>query len=102
MNFYVIRDVDTGLCLPFIKKGNTRAELSDPKVHPPRLFTTKRGATLALVAWKKGYHVASWDFADCEYGSAGGAYVDSINIHPKKDRLRVNLEVTKAYLHLEF
>lgn len=101
MDFFVVRDVATGHCLPLIKKGATRAELCDPRTTPPRLFTTKRGATLALRAWKKGIHIASWDFADCEYGSGGGAYVDSISIQKKPDRLRVELEVAKAYLHLE-
>lgn len=101
MDYYVIRDVHTGFCLPLIKKGATKAEPCDPKLHAPRLFTTKRGATLALRAWQKGIHIASWDFADCEYGSGGGAYVDSISIRKIPSRARVMLEVAKAYLHVE-
>lgn len=100
MDFFVVRDVATGHCLPLIKKGATRAELCDPRTTPPRLFTTKRGATLALRAWQKGIHIASWEFADGDY-SSGGAYVDSISVRKIPNRLRVTLEVAKAYLHLE-
>lgn len=102
MDFYVIQDADTGLCLPFTKKGYTTSELSDPKVHPPRLFTSKRGAALAKAAWLKGVHRASWDFADSDgYHGGGGMYVDSIDIVKKPTRARTNLQVVKAYLHLE-
>ena len=100
MDYYVIRDVDTGMCIPTIKKGNTHAELADPMEKPPRLFPTRRGAMLAKAAWLKGVHVASWEYSDCEY-SSGGPYVADIEIKPKPDRLRVKLEVVKAHLHME-
>ena len=103
MDFFIVRDVDTGKCLPFTKKGYTTAELEDPLVKPPRLFTSKRGAVLAKAAWLKGVHVASWDCwsSDDPYSSAGGVYVECIQVQKKPDRARVKLEIVKAHLHLE-
>lgn len=100
MDFFIVRDVDTGKCLPFTKKGYTTAELEDPLVKPPRLFTSKRGAALAKAAWLRGVHKASWDWADGEY-ACGGAYVDSISIQKKPNRARARLEVAKAHIHVE-
>lgn len=101
MDYYVIRDVDSGWCIPTIKKGSTNAELADPLVNPPRLFTSRRGAMLAKAAWLKGIHVATWDYPDSDGYGGNGPYVDSITIKPVADRLRVKLEVAKAHLHLE-
>ena len=100
MDFYIVRDVDTGLCMPFTKKGQTHVELEDPLVKPPRLFTTKRGASLAITAWLKGRHKASWDWPDGEY-ACGGAYVDGFDIIAQPKRKQCKLEPVKAHLHLE-
>lgn len=100
MDFFIVRDADTGLCMPFTKKGQTHVELEDPLVKPPRLFHTKRGASLAITAWLKGEHSAQWDYSDGEYGS-GGAYVDHFVIHKRPKRAQCKLEPVKVHLHLE-
>lgn len=103
MDFFIVRDVDTGKCLPFTKKDYTTAELEDPLVKPPRLFTSKRGAALAKAAWLRGVHKASWDCwsSDDPYSSAGGWYVESISIQKKPNRARARLEIAKAHIHVE-
>lgn len=103
MDFFIVRDADTGLCMPFTKKGQTHVELEDPLVKPPRLFTSKRGAALAKAAWLKGVHKASWDCwsSDDPYSSAGGRYVENIAIQKKPNRASARLEVAKAHIHVE-
>lgn len=103
LKFYAIQDVDTGLMLPFTKKGYTYSELCDPKEHPPRLLTTYKGACLARAAWLRGIHRANWECwsSDDPYSSAGGLYVDGFRLEPKADRKRTNLKIVKVFMTLE-
>ena len=62
--FYAIKHIPSGKFLPESKHGYTHVDPTD-KV-PPRLFTKKRNAQVALTFWLKGKFVEHW--------SQGGYY----------------------------
>lgn len=100
ITMYAIRHIHSGKFLPVTKKGNTRVEPCEPEEAPPRLIQTYRGAVLALNAWAKGEHHATWDYSDSEYGG-GHAYVDDIRIKPIKGRVKEHMEIVRVTLHME-
>lgn len=97
---YAIRHKHSGKMLPFTKKGNTTVEPVDPTEAPPRLFKSYRAAALALAAWSKGVHIACWDHRsdDDPYSSAGGVYVESISVVPKRGRVKEDMEIVGVTL----
>lgn len=100
MQMFAIRNMVTGNFLPYTKKGNTTVEPLPMTEACPRLFKSKRGAQLALSAWAKGVHQATWEYPDCEYGGYG-AYVSDIQITPKPRRNKAEFEIVMCNMSFE-
>ncbi len=68
----------------------------EPTKMPPRLFTSKRNAKLAVTAWAKGYHIASNGY---ESGPNGSEYwAELATKQPDTPRSKDELEVVEFLL----
>lgn len=89
MRMYAVKQQIGDLFLPTVKGKNSKAELADPMVNPPRLFKFYRAASQAMHAWARGIQTGhgNWEGPDDPY-SSGSAYfvLEDITITPQRHR----------------
>ncbi len=94
MNYYILQHKPTGRVLPHVGRGFTHAELHDPAVWPPRLFTGIGAAKTALTWWLKGRTSVTYTRGD---GWEVGAD-EHWHTEPVEDRRAEDMEVVLVHL----
>lgn len=99
---YAVRHIPSGSYLPTRKKSFTVMEPQPADVVPPRLHVSYKRAAMAMHAWVRGHHIATWEWwsSDDPYSSAGGPYVDDIRIKPVSGRNIEHMEIVEIHLHV--
>ena len=93
MEFFAIRHKPSGMLMPLIHRGSTHLHLPWG-IRPPRLFTKKRSAVVAL-SWRlKGVVTPSYS-TDWE---SGYTETSGLNIEPRADRKADDMEVVAITL----
>lgn len=103
ITMYAVRHIPTGRFLPTGKQSFTKMEPEEATVVPPRLHVSYKRAAMAMHAWCRGHHIATWDWwsSDDPYSSAGGPYVDDITVKPVRGRAIEFMEVVEITLHIQ-
>lgn len=94
---FAIRHIPTGNFLPSGRsRGFTHDEPMSPSVKPPRLFTSRRGAHLALRAWLAGEWTETFSSSYDEWG--GGVEPDGHEIEARPHRRASEMEIVEIGL----
>ena len=95
MSYFAIRHKPTGNYMPVARGGSTgiSAYTLERGRHPPRLFTTRKGAQCALTWWLDGEQVAV--YAEDGWGGHTGWRTDH-----KTDRHKADVEVVEVTFYV--
>lgn len=93
--YWAIRHKPTGGYIPQLYnssgRGGTHSEPTSDPLQPPRLFLSRVGAKLALVAWLKG----KWE-RECRHD--GLDYWERLVVVPVPDRKAEDMEIVELKL----